>query len=90
MIATIQMMIENNWGFSAVPLLLMAVFAEWKVIETYIGICMLTGDDRRLAYEYAEKLLGHPIYTHEFPKYADKLKELSKPDFIEICRKLSD
>lgn len=33
LIATIQMMIENNWGFSAVPLLLMAVFAEWKVIE---------------------------------------------------------
>lgn len=32
-IATIQMMIENHWGFSAVPLLLMAVFAEWKVIE---------------------------------------------------------
>lgn len=61
---------------------------EAVVIETYTGICMLTGDDRRLAYEYAEKLLGHPIYTHEFPKYADKLKELSKPDFIEICRKL--
>lgn len=33
LIATIQMMVENNWGFSAVPLLLMAVFAEWKVIE---------------------------------------------------------
>ena len=33
LIATIQMMIENHWGFSAVPLLLMAVFAEWKVIE---------------------------------------------------------
>ena len=63
---------------------------EAVVIETYTGICMLTGDDRRLAYEYAEKLLGHPIYTHEFPKYADKLKELSKPDFIEICRKLGD
>ena len=28
--------------------------------------------------------------THEFPKYADKLKELSKPDFIEICRRLGD
>ena len=51
---------------------------------------MLTGDDRKLAYEYAEKLLGHPIYTHEFPKYANKLKELSKPDFIEICRRLGD
>ena len=33
LIATIQMMIENNWGFSAVPLLFMVVFAEWKVIE---------------------------------------------------------
>ena len=33
LIATIQMMIENHWGFSAVPLLFMAVFAEWKVIE---------------------------------------------------------
>lgn len=39
---------------------------------------------------FKEKLLGHPIYTHEFPKYAAKLKELSKPDFIEICRKLGD
>lgn len=53
-------------------------------------INMLTGDSRRLAYEYAEKLLGHPIYTHEFSKYADELKKLSKPDFIEICRKLGD
>jgi hypothetical protein len=33
LIATIQMMIENHWGLSAVPLLLMVVFAEWKVIE---------------------------------------------------------
>ena len=63
---------------------------EAVVIETYTGICMLTGDDRKLAYEYAEKLLGRPIYTHEFPKYDDKLKELSKSDLIEICRKLSD
>ena len=33
LIATIQIMIENNWGLSAIPLLTMAVFAEWKVIE---------------------------------------------------------
>lgn len=32
---------------------------EAVVVETYTGICMLTGDDRKLAYEYAEKLLGH-------------------------------
>lgn len=33
LIATIQMIVKNNWGFSAVPLLFMVVFAEWKVIE---------------------------------------------------------
>ena len=63
---------------------------EAAVIETFTGICMLTGDDRKYAYEYAEKLLGFPIFTHQFPKYEDKLKELSKPDFIEICRNLKD
>lgn len=63
---------------------------EAVVIETYTGIVMLIGDDRKYAYGYAEKLLGFPIMTHEFPVYADKLKELSKPDFIEICRNLED
>ena len=63
---------------------------EAVVIETYTGIVMLTGYDRKYAYEYAEKLLGFPIFTHEFPKYADKLKELSKSDFVEICRNLED
>ena len=63
---------------------------EAVVIETYTGIVMLTGDDRKYVCEYAEKLLGFPIFTHEFPIFADKLKELSKPDFIEICRNLED
>ena len=63
---------------------------EAVVIETFTGVCMLTGDDRKYASEYAEKLLGFPIMTHEFLVYADKLKELSKPDFIEICRNLED
>lgn len=63
---------------------------EAVVIETYTGIVMLTGEDRKYVYEYAKKLLGFPIMTHEFPVYADKLKELSKPDFIDICRNLED
>ena len=33
LIATIQVTIENHWGLSAAPLLFMAIFAEWKVIE---------------------------------------------------------
>ena len=63
---------------------------EAAVIEIYTGIVMLTGDDRKLIYEYAEKLLGFPISTHEFPECADRLKELSKSDFIEICKNLED
>lgn len=63
---------------------------EAVVIETYTGIVMLTGDDRKYVYEYEEKLLGFPIFTHEFLIYADKLKELRKPDFIEICKNLEE
>ena len=61
---------------------------EAAVIEIYTGVVMLIGDDKKYVYEYEEKLLGFPIFSHEFPEYADKLKELSKPDFIEICRNL--
>ena len=39
---------------------------EAVVIEMFTGICMLTGDDRKYAYEYAKKLLEFPIMTHEF------------------------
>ena len=63
---------------------------EAAVVEIFTGICMLTGNDRTYVYEYAEKLLGFPIFTHQFLEYEDKLKELSKPDFIEICRNLED
>ena len=28
---------------------------EAVIIETFTGICMLSGDDRKYAYEYAEK-----------------------------------
>lgn len=65
---------------------------EAVVIETYTGICMLTGDDRDIAYKYAEELLGYPIMTHDFSskEIALKLKELSKPEFINICKSLVD
>lgn len=65
---------------------------EATVIETYTGTCMLIGDDRRLIYQYAKKLLGYPVMTHDFAdkEIMDKLVELSKPDFIEICKNLTD
>lgn len=61
---------------------------EAAIVETFTGICMLTGDDRKYAYEYAEKLIGRPIFTHEFVLLANELKEKSKADFIELCKNL--
>nr|DAV36523.1 MAG TPA: hypothetical protein [Caudoviricetes sp.] len=63
---------------------------EAAVIETYTGICMLTGENRKYAYEYASKLIGKPIFTHEFPMLEEVLREKSKPDFIQICKNLED
>lgn len=60
------------------------------VIEMYTGTCMLTGDDRYLFYDYARKLYGRPVYTHELPMLAAELKELAKEDFIRICENLTD
>lgn len=38
-------------------------------------------------HEYAEGVLGRPIWTHEFANksLAEKLREASKDDFISIC-----
>ena len=65
---------------------------EAVVIETFTGIAMLEGDDRVLSYQYAEKLLGHPVLTDDFANQniVKQLKELSKPDFIKICKNLTE
>lgn len=58
---------------------------ECAIIETFTGVCMCAGDDRRFAYRYAEEKLGHPIFTHEFPLYAEALKEAAREDFFKLC-----
>lgn len=63
---------------------------EAAVIMAYTGIAMLVGDDFQIFTKYCKDLLGHPIFTHEYPDFEEKIKELSKPDFIEICRNLED
>ena len=39
---------------------------EATIIEAYTGICMLTGEDTKLVYDYASKLLGFQVFTHNF------------------------
>lgn len=68
-----------------------SIDAERKIADFRVkGIAMLVGKDRRYAYEYASKLLGRPIYTHEFLIFEQILKEKAKPDFIEICKNLEE
>ncbi len=35
-------------------------------------------------HAYAEEVMGRPLFTHEFPSIAEKLKEKSKKDFMGI------
>lgn len=61
---------------------------EAAIISLYTGI--LIGEFSEM-HKYAEELLGQPIFTHQFAGDAinAKLKELAKPDFLEIHENLS-
>ena len=56
---------------------------EAAVVSAFTG--MLIGEFSDM-HGYAEKLLGRPVFTHEFGSggIASQLKELAKPDFLEI------
>ena len=56
---------------------------EAAIISAYTGI--LLGDFGEM-HEYIETLFGHPVYTHEMgdENFFEKLKTLSKPDFLSI------
>lgn len=36
-------------------------------------------------HEYVEKILGRPVFTHEFPSLTDEIRDASKADFIAIA-----
>lgn len=61
---------------------------EAAVIMAYTGVCLLVGDDMAIFQRYVCGLLGHPIWSHEYPAYADKIKELSADDFRDIMEHL--
>lgn len=54
------------------------------IIGAYTGVTAGPFGD---VQEYAESLFGRPCWTHEFGSqaFADKLRELAKPDFLAIC-----
>lgn len=56
---------------------------EAAIVSAYTGyMCGNFAD----MHEYAEKIMGHPIWTHEFgdKQLMEKLREAAKPDFISL------
>lgn len=52
------------------------------IIGAYTGV--LAGPFSDMA-EYAERKLGRPIWTHQYPAIAAELKAAAKEDFLAIC-----
>ena len=65
---------------------------ERVIVETYTGVCMVTGEDRNEVYKYMEELMGRPVYTHELAskEVQEKLKEKSRADFMALCREVTE
>lgn len=56
---------------------------EAAIVTAYTGIMIGEFSD---FHEYAEKLMGYPIWTHQFgsEEFAKKIKEAAKSDFISM------
>ncbi|WP_435655041.1 DUF7736 domain-containing protein [Brucella pituitosa] len=54
------------------------------IIGAYTGIAAGPFD---AIHEYAEKVLGHPVWSHQFgdKAFCDRLATASKQDFLAIC-----
>jgi hypothetical protein len=60
---------------------------EAAVLSAYTGF--LIGDFSEM-HEYVEKIMERAVWTHEFgnKETFDRIRELSKPDFLEICENI--
>lgn len=62
---------------------------EGAIISAYTGF--LCGSFSAF-HEYAEQIMKHPIWTHQFgdKEMAAKIKEASKADFLKLCEDICE
>lgn len=62
---------------------------ESAIISAFTGI--LCGPFPAF-HQYAEEVMGHPIFSHEFASKElwEQIKEKSKPDFVALCQNVTD
>lgn len=60
---------------------------EKAVVTAYTGRAMLCGEKLGVFYDYVQKLLGRPVWTHELADHDvwEEIREKSRPDFIKLC-----
>ncbi len=62
---------------------------EAVIVSAYTGIMMTNLADLK---EYADEVTGHAVWTHELgdKPFWETLKELAKPEFLEMCAGVTD
>lgn len=57
---------------------------ERLVVSAYTGVLMT---DWGLFHKFIEKLLGHPVWTHEFAdkEVQEEIRAKIKPEFLALC-----
>ena len=58
---------------------------EKVIVSAYTGYLLC--DDFSDVHNYIERLLGRPVWTHEFAdkRLQEKIRELARPDLARIC-----
>ena len=61
---------------------------EAIIVSAYTGILMCNFAD---LHEYCEKVMGRPIWTHEFAdrQLMEAIKKRVKPEFLRICAEVA-
>ena len=62
---------------------------EGAIISAFTGVMVGSFSDM---HEYAEKIMGTPIFTHQFGNkdFCEKLKEKVRPDLISLCEGITE
>jgi hypothetical protein len=55
--------------------------AQAAVISAYTGVLCCKFD---VLHAYVEKIMGRPVFTHEFAFAASEIKEAAKDDFMDL------
>jgi hypothetical protein len=51
------------------------------IVSAFTGVLACDFNDMQ---EYVEKVMGRPVYTHEFAFNADEIKEATRADFLAL------